>query len=399
MDGRKVDLFFNTQMNTDKKIQMNITDKKIQMNTDKGQALRRSLSRAKSSCSGQAAIELAIFGSLILLALGVFVRYGLNANYSQKLKMDAYGKARAEMNSDAESTIYVVLRDKPMPDPSAPFGVASRDSVFFASESVGRLKGVFDTPEYPSTDGHPSTDKAALFTDPQLPRIIYDINGTIYKFTTAAFKYYKHKQDENHEVKTKVYDDKGWYWKTSGPTRTDSNGVRYENYGSMRPSGSFWDGLRDGDSQGKRADVDGDDEEELILEVEVYGEWDVVIGFYVLDYQEGQINLAYEGPNGQRQGLQSSSTNNLELIDCEILRIEDNDNIKSTTKTSWKQDIIRHIIVNPNYIKGAVPYSTVVGLTLANGDIDGDGQADWYVDVKSDFSENKNLHWSASHAN
>jgi len=423
-------------MNTDKKIQMNTTDKKIQMNTDKGQALRRSLSRAKSSCSGQAAIELAIFGSLILLALGVFVRYGLNVNYSQKIKMDAYGKARAEMNSEAESTIYVVLRDKPMPNPSNPFGVTSRDSVFFASETVGRLKGVFDTPEYPS-------DSVGLLADPQLPRLIYDINGIVYKFTAAAFKYHPY---NNQELKRKAYKDGKWYWKTSGPGRTDSNGVRYEQDKSMDADGDFWEDLDD-DAQGKRVDVDGDGEEELVLKVDVkkigshtetvwdpdavwveddqglqdggykgyngggyyeggYVEKEVddyaVDGFYVMDYQEGQIDLTYEGPGDQRQGLQSSSTNNLELIDCSILREEDNNNIKSTTKTNWKQDIIRHIIVNPNYVKAAglnEGDNILAGLALGYGDIDGDSQADWYVDIKSNFSENKNLYWSASHAN
>ncbi len=338
-----MDLFFNTQMNTDKKIQMN-TDRKTQMSIDKGQALRRSLSRAKSRCSGQAAIELAIFGSLILLALGVFVRYGLNANYSQKLKMDAYGKARAEMNSEAESTIYVVLRDKPIPNPANPFGIASRDSVFFASENVGRLSGVFDTPEYPS--------ESELLTDPVLPRLIYDINGTAYRFTTAAFKHYGY---NSQELKRKAYKDGKWYWKTSGPGRTDSNGVRYEHDESMEADGDFWEDLDDDDAQGRKADVDGDGEEELVLKIDIEATYSsaAVTGFYVMDYQEGQIDLAYEGPNEQRQGLQSFSRNNLELNGCSIRRQENNDGIESTTTTNWEQDIIRYIIVNPNYVHTA----------------------------------------------
>ncbi len=402
MDGRKVALFFNTHMNT---------NKKTQMSTDKGQAHLRqgyggqalrpcsprlgstSLTTSRSGQAGQAAIELAIFGSLILLALGVFVRYGLSANYSQKLKMDAYGRARAEMNSEAESTIYVVLRDKPIPNPANPFGIASRDSVFFASESVGRLSGVFDTPEYPS--------ESELLTDPVLPRLIYDINGIAYKFTTAAFKFYPY---NNQELKRKAYKDGKWYWKTSGPDRTDSNGVRYEQDKSIKADGDFWADLDNDDADGKRADVDGDGEEELVLKIDLEAthSFTAVTGFYVIDYQEGQIDVNYEGPNEQRQGLQSSSTNNLELIDCSIHREEDNNDIKSTTKTEWEQDIIRYIIVNPNYVKAAKLNegdNILAGLALGYGDIDGDEQADWYVDIKSDFSENKNLQWSASHAN
>ena len=396
-------------MNTDKKTQMN-TDKNIQRNADKGQAhlcqgyggqaIRPCSLRLRSRQAGQAAIELAIFGSLILLALGIFVRYGLNANYSQRLKMDAYGKARAEMNSEAESTTYIVLRDKPIPNPTNPFGIASRDSVFFSSETVGRLSGVFDTPEYPS--------ESELLTDPVLPRLIYDINGTAYQFTTAAFKYHPY---DGQELKTKVHRNGTWYWKTSGPDRTDSNGVRYEHDEKMRPDGNFWKDLVYDDAQGKRADVDGDGEEELVLKIDgltayfstyglgMYGE---VTGFYVMDYQEGQIDVSYQGPNEQRQGLQSFSRNNLELIDCSIHRKEDNNNIKSTTKTNWKQDIIRYIVVNPNYVKAAglnEDDNIVAGLALNHKDVDGDGQADWYIDIKSDFSENKNLHWSAPHAN
>jgi len=335
------------------------------------------------------------------MALGVFVRYGLNANYSQRLKMDAYGKARAEMNSKAESTTYIVLRDKPIPNPANPFGIASRDSVFFASETVGRLSGVFDTPEYPS-------NSAGLLTDPQLPRLIYDINGTAYQFTTAAFKYHPY---DDQELKTKVHRDGTWYWKTSGVSRTDSNGVEYEQDESMKPDGDFWEDLVYEDAQGKRADVDGDGEEELVLKIDgltvysgtySFGMYGEVTGFYVMDYQEGQIDGGYEGPNEQRQGLQSFSRNNLELKGCSIHRKEDNNNIKSTTKTNWKQDIIRYIVVNPNYVKAAKLNegdNILAGLALNHKDVDGDGQADWYVDIKSNFSENKNLHWSAPHAN
>ncbi len=504
-------LFFNTQMKTNK---------------------------------GQAAVELAIFGSLILLALGVFVRYGLSANCSQKITMDAHQKARAEMGGNAESTTYIVLRDKPMPNPSDPFGIASRGSVFFASESVGRLSGVFDTPSYPSD--------SELLTDSQLPRIIYDINETTYEFTTAGFKYHLY---NNQELKRKAYKDGGWFWKTSGPPRTDENGIDYEHDDGMETDGSFWENLVKGESQGKRADIDGDDKEELVIGVDLeytgshqettegyqdvcvdghyeetegdykeiyeisdvsemgsqnlkvkeyefkmvskeYGEvceqddpgasfsrvyvrncegfsteecaigedgsyrqeyvknrstrfvsvqtyicdengnWEWVkscgneyvpgetvwvgevcnvewvvetvtvedyatAAFYVLDYQEGQIDGGYEGPNDQRQGLQSSSTGNLELIDCSIQREEDSNNIKSTTKTNWKQDVTRHIIVNPNYIDaaGLSAGDNIAGLALVSRDIDGDGQADWHVDIKSDFSGNKNLQWSTSHAN
>ena len=416
---------------------------------------------------GQAAVELAIFGSLILLALGVFVRYGLRANYSQKLKMDSYTTARAEMGGNAQKTTYIMLRDKPIPNPSDPFGVASRDSVFFSSESMGRRTGVFDSPDYPE-------ESEELLTSPQLPLLIYDINGTIYKFTTAAFKYCPYY--DNQELKRKDYHDDGtWYWRTSvSPDRTE-DGVDYEYDEAMEFDGDFWAGLVGDDTQGKLVDMDEDGEEELVLKINALGipvgdyedarwehvydcEWnqqrwatvckvyepgdDVeyvyklvhnfqdegfgedsietceiyvstgddynyeVKGFYVLDYQEGQIDVTDKGPDGQRQGLQSLSRKNLELIDCSIRREEDNSQIKSTTKTEWQQDITRYIIVNPRYVNPDCLNeprlkegdNILPGLPLSYGDIDGDGEEDWYVNIKSDFSEDKTLQWSATHA-
>ncbi|GAH89396.1 unnamed protein product, partial [marine sediment metagenome] len=219
---------------------------------------------------GQAAVELAIFGSLILLALGVFVRYGLSANYSQKSKMDSYAKARAEMGGSAQKTTYVMLRDKPIPNPSDPFGVASRDSVFFGSETVGRKTRVFDSPDYPSDDSE-------LFTSPQLPLLIYNINGVLYKFTTAAFAYYEY---DNQELKRKDYREDGdetwrWYWRTTGLGSTGGS-VEYEHDEAMEVlvdedgNGDFWADLREADKkeddaqQAKQADVDEDGKEELV---------------------------------------------------------------------------------------------------------------------------------------
>ncbi|GAG68804.1 unnamed protein product, partial [marine sediment metagenome] len=144
---------------------------------------------------------------------------------------------------------------------------------------------------------------------------IYNINGVLYKFTTAAFAYYEY---DNQELKRKDYREDGdetwrWYWRTTGLGSTGGS-VEYEHDEAMEVlvdedgNGDFWADLREADKkeddaqQAKQADVDEDGKEELVLKVSWWGShpW-LVTGFYVLDSQEGQIDTSYEGPDGQKQ--------------------------------------------------------------------------------------------------
>lgn len=102
-----------------------------------------------SSRSGQALLELAIFGSLIILMLGLMVSYGMNADYQQRGQMEVF---RSALQMTAESLgsgglgneptyrpsgSVTIVRDRHVPDPSHPFGVGSVVPVA-ASASVTR---------------------------------------------------------------------------------------------------------------------------------------------------------------------------------------------------------------------------------------------------------------------
>lgn len=85
----------------------------------------------RSTRTGQALLELAIFGTLALLALGFLIRIGLLVNYRQEIQMNTFRRALAAADADAKAgnpTVqvdYLHLRDRLVPDPST-FGIMPR---------------------------------------------------------------------------------------------------------------------------------------------------------------------------------------------------------------------------------------------------------------------------------
>lgn len=73
---------------------------------------------------GQALLELAIFGSLLLLLLGALLNYGLNAEYNQQVMMESFRKALG-IAAGQGTGAAAVIRDNPLPNPSNPFAVGS----------------------------------------------------------------------------------------------------------------------------------------------------------------------------------------------------------------------------------------------------------------------------------
>jgi hypothetical protein len=88
-------------------------------------------------------IELAIFGSLMILTLGVLLNYGMNYDFRQEALMRSF---RGALASAAEpvaggdpigSASYTVLDDRHIPNPASPFGIGSAVPIS-GSGSVGR---------------------------------------------------------------------------------------------------------------------------------------------------------------------------------------------------------------------------------------------------------------------
>lgn len=103
---------------------------------------------------GQSLVELSVFGSLLLLVLGVLLNYGLQYNYQQEVKMESFRRAlKAAGESNLAKTQEVMLfKDLLIPDPSDRFALGQRDtfrgsgSVFWSNKtSISDMD--FSTPE------------------------------------------------------------------------------------------------------------------------------------------------------------------------------------------------------------------------------------------------------------
>ncbi|MBI4322869.1 MAG: hypothetical protein HY596_01190 [Candidatus Omnitrophica bacterium] len=120
---------------------------------------------------GQALLELAIFGSLFILVLGVLLNYGLNADYSQRAKMEAFRQALA-LSSDSNITgggSYALAKDRYIPNPSNPFALGS-DIPVSESGSVIRDFRLDETAD----------------TVSELPRVNITVNGEPFDCPSAG---------------------------------------------------------------------------------------------------------------------------------------------------------------------------------------------------------------------
>jgi len=69
------------------------------------------MKRLQTTKSGQAAVELAIFGSLILLALSVLLMYGQNLDNQQQVKMEAFRRALQKAYERNGSVSYTLKKE------------------------------------------------------------------------------------------------------------------------------------------------------------------------------------------------------------------------------------------------------------------------------------------------
>jgi hypothetical protein len=125
---------------------------------------------------GQAILELAIFGAILLTLLGVLISYGLRYNYQQRATQQAFRRA---LGTSAYSTAanmpvsvsHMVIEDRHIPDPTHPFAVGSI-TPFTGMGSVTRTAKMHETPD----------------NDNELGVTIYDVNGQTFTFKNAAFR-------------------------------------------------------------------------------------------------------------------------------------------------------------------------------------------------------------------
>jgi hypothetical protein len=123
--------------------------------------------------TGQSILELAIFGSILIMLLGAILSYGLRYGLEQKIMMSAFRKTlqkSAEPNTGGQASI-TVISDKHIPNPANPFAIGSV-SPFISSASVIRSARLHETAD----------------TEAELPKSTIEIQGQEFNFRTAGFR-------------------------------------------------------------------------------------------------------------------------------------------------------------------------------------------------------------------
>lgn len=128
-----------------------------------------------NSEKAQATLELAIFGAILIMLLGILINYGLRYVFQQQAMQQSFRKALAaattQMSSGTPiSTSHMVVNDRHVPSPSDTFGVGSVMPMT-SGASVTRSYKLQETPD----------------TVSELPHTIITIQGHNYSFKTAGF--------------------------------------------------------------------------------------------------------------------------------------------------------------------------------------------------------------------
>lgn len=113
------------------------------------------------SKKAQAILELAIFGAILIMLLGVLLSYGLKDSLQQKTTMNAFRGALKESNDNGGQGSFMLLEDNHIPSPGNPFAVGSVEP-FIASGSVVRSSALHEVAD----------------SEEQLPRIAIDMKGS-----------------------------------------------------------------------------------------------------------------------------------------------------------------------------------------------------------------------------
>lgn len=154
--------------------------------------------------AGQSLLEVAIFGAIIIMLLGILITYGLRYNYQQQTMQQTFRKALSKGvalpgvgHSDA------VVSDKHIPSPSDTFGVGS--VVPFLGSAGGIHRDYLSDPPVKYTTE---------------PTVVLNINGEEFTYTTAGFRDESNVSvlslDADFEDIDSVWEGKGRYQKVYG---------------------------------------------------------------------------------------------------------------------------------------------------------------------------------------
>lgn len=143
------------------------------------------MKQASINTKAQTLVELAVFGSLLLVVLAYFVGMGIRLNYQQDLNMRAQRMAFAKayypvdgwgnpsQTTHASATV-ILTEDHHIPDPRTMFGRGDTGTISASGDAVwGSYIG---NPDVIAMDaGVPNPPPFEMYRD--VPRIFYNVNG------------------------------------------------------------------------------------------------------------------------------------------------------------------------------------------------------------------------------
>jgi hypothetical protein len=245
-------------------------------------------------------VELSIFVSVIILAMGIIVNYGLSYSHNQEVAMMAFKKAMklaGEISGSSRYASVVLVADKAMADVSSLWGIAPRSPV------VSSSSGIISNDLYAKMDG----------IDEELPRMTYDINGKVYKLRTAVFEIKPLLNPRRKNYKD-GWNGEGICWEWQYP---DSKKNKLDN-------GTAWD-------------IDNDQEEETIVKLNKPS--------LVMDSQDGELDMTEDDPK-LRNGL-LSETNTTNINRSILTTAQEDARTATSTRLRYLQIVERYVRLNP----------------------------------------------------
>lgn len=221
----------------------------------------------------QSILELAIFGSIVLFVFSILLTYGMNLNYRQHLNLQSFREALRQSKSsvDSPSKSLTVIKDKPVPNPTNPFGVGETMPIISQANAVWSRYLMYELD----------------ITKAELPTVQFRINGITRSYTTAAFREHNCNGMRVRKKKT-IYTNLPEQW-----------------YIAVGPCWE-WEYVEDRKLEnGDAIDIDNDNKIEQIVKVK--GDPDDLDKFWYLDYQLGDMDLTIEPEEGYVQGLQDET--------------------------------------------------------------------------------------------
>jgi len=338
--------------------------------------------------SGQALLEFAIFGAMLLFCLSLLLQYGLRVNYQEYLQMTTFRRAlslalnRSHNNSTnmySPTVNFTVFHDKSIPNPQDRFGVQQRYpyatsyTVVYTNkmnvEPDLRMDITTNRPYLPGMDMlvNEGTTSSDGWLHPEgitgTPQPGYSLRDTQPGYTTAGWGYLSdpcgvdadgNQKTFRKKISEPLLPDKPWYkWSdpitcdTLDPTTCDAQGKNCKPY------------VREGVS----LDVDGDGvEETLVLKNEgctydydsdtgqTYSNCSVK-GYVLFEPNLGDIDLNYAQKNQAgvevHQGLQPDYVKEQKVLDGTLeTKTETPQAITNTWSTKSQEIISRKVLLN-----------------------------------------------------